>query len=244
MARQRIVFNDGETGQETLRRMASVDRYNSWIYSRLRPYLGQRILEVGCGLGNMTGYFLDRERVVALDRLRESVEMVADMYRDQPSVQCVEGDICDAELVARLGPHQFDTAVCINVLEHIENDALAIRMMARAVGHGGRVIVLAPACPSLYGSLDIGLGHYRRYRLSALSKVLEAVGCEIEDAFHMNVAGIPGWFLNSRILKRRLLPRKMLGLFNCLTPIFCALEQALNPPCGLSVVVVARVRAK
>ena len=239
--RQPIVFDDPDTGRETLRRMASVDHYNSWIYRRIRPYLGRRILEVGCGLGNMTGYFLDAELVVSIDRLRESVALVQDQYRHLSNVEALEGDICDPALLPRLRSRSLDTAVCINVLEHVEDDVGALRMMARAVEPNGRVVVLAPAGRRLYGSLDVGLGHYRRYDLPELRRKVESTGCKVEDAFYMNVAGIPGWFLNSRVLKRALLPRRMLGLFNLLAPLFDAAERVLRPPLGLSAVEVGRV---
>ncbi len=239
--REPVLFGEVETGQETLRRMASVERYNSWIHSRISPFLGERLLEVGCGLGNMTGYLLNRELVVAVDRLPESVSRVRDLFDHSPNLQAVEGDICDRRVVAGLLPYSLDTAVCINVLEHIENDALALRMMSRAVGNGGRVVVLAPAGAFLYGSLDIGLGHYRRYDLHDLVRKMEFAGCRVKMAFHMNVAGVPGWLLNSRILKRRLLPTDMLAVFNLLVPVFDRVERLVKPSVGLSVVVVGEV---
>ncbi|MBK7201357.1 hypothetical protein [Candidatus Amarolinea dominans] len=67
---------DDPIGRETLRRMASVDRYNRWIYDEIAPYAGRRLLEVGCGIGNMTSYFLGLDEVVGLDRLPSSVRYV------------------------------------------------------------------------------------------------------------------------------------------------------------------------
>src|SRR5579864_9017661 len=54
-------------GVETLRRMESVDRYNRWIHHEFAPYIGSRILEVGCGIGNMSEFLRDVPSVVALD---------------------------------------------------------------------------------------------------------------------------------------------------------------------------------
>ncbi len=199
------------------------------------------MLEIGCGLGNMTGYLLDRELVVAVDRLPESISMVKELFGRRSNVRAVVGDICDPGLLDRIRSYSVDTAVCINVLEHIENDVLALRMMAQAVGNGGRIVVLAPAGEYLYGTLDVGLGHYRRYQLSDLARKLESAHCRVEAAHHMNAAGVPGWLLNSKILKRRLLPRNMLEAFNILAPVLDRLERVLKPPLGLSALVVGEV---
>ncbi len=221
--------------------MASVERYNAWIHSRISPFLGRRVLEVGCGLGNMTGYLLDREIVVAVDRLPESVSAVKGLYGGSSNLRAIAGDICDLDVLSQVRRFSVDTAVCINVLEHIQDDAVALRRMAQAVGVGGRIVILAPAGEYLYGSLDIGLGHYRRYRLSDLVQKLESAHCRIETACHMNAAGVLGWLLNSRVLRRKLLPKNMLSAFNFLAPVFDSVEQVFKPPVGLSALVVAEV---
>ena len=73
-------------GVKTLQRMARVDRYNDWVARVLRPYLGRRILEVGCGIGNMTPYLLDAERVTCIDVLPESVAHAQEQVAHLPHV--------------------------------------------------------------------------------------------------------------------------------------------------------------
>src|SRR6266568_6432373 len=65
-------------GAATLERMATAPRYNRWMFDRLRPWVGRRVLEIGAGIGNMSAFLVDRERVVLTDtepyylgRLRE-----------------------------------------------------------------------------------------------------------------------------------------------------------------------------
>jgi 2-polyprenyl-3-methyl-5-hydroxy-6-metoxy-1,4-benzoquinol methylase len=225
------------TGRETLERMASVDRYNAWIYKVIKPWLGLRILEVGCGIGNMTRYFLKNSRqVVALDVLPESVACV----RQQYSLLALEGDICDDSVVEKLhAEYDFDTVVCLNVLEHIPDDGKALKNMFRLLKLGGHLVLYVPAGNYLYGTLDEALGHYRRYNRQQFHDVVSGQGYKIEKIFYMNVAGIFGWYLNSKILKRRILSEKMLSLFNLLTPLFTLVECVIKPPFGQSLVCIA-----
>src|SRR5207244_5733096 len=67
-----------QVGAATLERMAAAPRYNRWMFDRLRPWVGRRVLEVGAGIGNMSAFLVDRERLVLTDtepyylaRLRE-----------------------------------------------------------------------------------------------------------------------------------------------------------------------------
>ncbi len=234
-------IGDGQqdAGVETLRRMASVDKYNDWIFDRIEPHVGQRILEVGCGLGNMTPYFLGREQLVSIDVLPASTRQVQGRFGGQLNFRAFCADICAAETFEALRPYRFDTAVCLNVLEHIKDDTLALRHMADLLEPGGKLILFVPAGQFLYGQLDAALLHHRRYDAEGLRRQVERAGLSVEMLQHMNPAGIPGWFLASRVLHRETPPRMLLGLFNVLTPAFRWLEDRVRMPVGLSLICVA-----
>lgn len=237
-------YADERIGQETLRRLASVQRYNDWLFDELRAHVGQRVLEVGCGIGNMTGYFLDRELVVALDILPEALEAAITKFPGRPNLKLVHGDIADPTLLPRLQDYNFDTVACLNVLEHVRADAQALRHMYELLRPGGHLLLFVPAGRYLYGTLDEGLRHWRRYEREPLRELVAAQGFEIIRLVYMNLAGIPGWWLSSRVLKQRILPRRMLGLFNTLAPLFIRVErslQRLGPlPVGQSLLCIAR----
>src|SRR5206468_3056609 len=55
-----------QVGAATLERMAAAPRYNRWMFDRLRPWVGRRVLEIGAGIGNMSAFLVDRGRVVLL----------------------------------------------------------------------------------------------------------------------------------------------------------------------------------
>ncbi len=230
-------------GVETLRRMASVRHYNQWIYEELAPFAGQRLLEVGCGIGNMTGYFLDRELLVGIDRLPASVEYTRQRFKDHANVEIFQGDIVDPDILPRLKPYRFDTAICINVLEHIREDGRALRHIWQTLKPDGRLLLLVPAGKYMYGTLDQALGHFRRYERAELGERVREAGFHLIQLRYMNLAGIPGWYLNSRILKRHLLPQSQLRWFDRLAPFFIRTERFLRRgwdiPAGQSLICIA-----
>jgi SAM-dependent methyltransferase len=227
-------------GVETLLRMADVTAYNDWVYRRIRPYLGDRLLEVGSGIGNMSGYYADRDLLVCVDLLAESLDLVRDKLGERPNLVTVQGDVCAESTVARLATFRFDTAVMLNVLEHIEDDAAALAAIHRVLAPQGRLVLLLPAEHYLYGTLDRALGHFRRYEPGDVRALVPAAGYEIELLEYMNLPGIVGWFLNGRVLRRRLLPRPQLAAFNTLAPLFERLEGSVAPPRGQSLLVICR----
>jgi SAM-dependent methyltransferase len=224
-------------------RMASARQYNRWIYEELAPFAGQRVLEVGCGIGNITRYFVDRTLVVAIDRLPASVAYARSRFRGLPNVIVLPGDITDPAILPDLAAYAFDTVISINVLEHIEEDVAALRRMAAVLPSGGRLLLWVPAGRYLYGTLDEALGHVRRYEREELAEKVEAAGFRILKLHYVNLLGIPGWFLNSRVLGRWLLPRGQLRLYDIVAPPFIWLERRIRRvwdlPLGQSLVCVA-----
>jgi SAM-dependent methyltransferase len=212
-------------------------RLNRWIFDRLEPWLGQRVAEVGSGLGTITELMLDREHVLATELEDQFLDRLRERFGRHPNVAVEKLDLEDVP-VERLAAHRLDTIVCVNVLEHVKDDVGALDRLRRSVVPGGRLLLYVPALSWLYGSLDRGLQHHRRYSRAALEEALAAAGWRIRHLSWMNVMGIPGWFLNSRLLRRKLLPVKQVSLYDRLTPLF-RLEERLKPPIGMSLVVAA-----
>src|SRR5581483_3763459 len=167
-------------GIETLLRMADVATYNDWVYRQISPFLGERVLEVGSGIGNMTPYYADRPLLVCVDLLAESLELARQKVGARENVAFVQGDICADATVETLGHYRFDTAVMLNVLEHIPDDARALACIHRLLAPGGRLLLLVPAERYLYGSLDRALGHHRRYERRPLRGLLVRSGYTVE----------------------------------------------------------------
>jgi len=231
-----------DIGARTLRRMSRMGVYNEWLHNRFDAFLGRRVLEVGAGVGNQTRYFGDRDRIVASDIEPHYTRELTARFERHASVRVASFRFplkaADREDLRR---ERLDTVVCLNVLEHIEDDRGTLKDFAAVLDPGGRLVLLVPAMPSLYGTLDINLNHCRRYDLEPLRQLLQEAGFEVETLRYLNRPGVFGWWLNSRVLKRRVLPRAQLATFRWIMPLL-RLEERRAPRFGMSLLALARRR--
>ncbi|MFQ5670201.1 MAG: glycosyltransferase [Acidobacteriota bacterium] len=234
----RCRFTVEDIEHETLRRMAATDRYGRLIVERIAAHIGPRVLEVGSGIGNISGHLGRREILVVSDVSDQYLTILKRRFSGNSRIKVVRYDLAEGARSDLQGLN-LDTVICLNVLEHIEDDAAALRGLAGLLSPGGRLILLVPAHPCLYSNLDRRLDHHRRYRRSALVKLLESNGFSIEHLSHFNMLGALGWWVNGRLLRRRILPGAQLRLFGFLS-FLLRLESRFTPPFGLSLVVFAR----
>lgn len=218
--------------------MAAAKNYFAWQGRLVTRELGRRVVEVGCGVGNFTGLLLDRDVVVALDVEADCVERLRARYPDKPNLHAFACDADSAEFhdVARFRP---DSCVCLNVLEHIEDDRAALGRMASVLSPGGVIVLLLPAFPSLYGPIDRNLGHHRRYSRASVRRLAGATGLRIRKLRFMNTVGFFGWWVNANILRREAQSEGQIGFFDrYIVPVMSRVEDLVAPPFGQSLLVV------
>jgi SAM-dependent methyltransferase len=226
----------------SLEMMDGAVNYLKWIADCLGGNLGDRVIEIGAGLGGLTQYLLQKELVVAVDTYHRYVEYLREHYSAYENIVVEEIDVTDPAILG-LASYRADSVVSINVLEHIEEDVLALRHMCGLLGKGGRLALLVPAMPALYGSFDASVGHYRRYGRKDLSLKLSEAGFTVKKMFYMNAVAVPGWFLNYRVLGKKVVPAGQARLFDRLVvPWLRPLEEAVRPPFGLSLVALCEKR--
>lgn len=223
-----------EVGAATLERMAGAPAYNRWMYDRLAPWIGNRILEIGSGIGNMSQFFIGRERVVLTDTDAAYREALKRRF-DRPGLTVSELALPDVP--PSLTDERFDTIICLNVLEHIRDDVASLVAMRDMLQEAGHLVLLVPALPAIYGSLDRMLGHYRRYTPKVLRQRYQEAGLEVRHMEWFNLAGIPGWWLTGRVLRRRMIPSGPLALYDKLVPLF-RLERHLPFRVGQSLIAI------
>ena len=223
---------------EDQERMARAKNYFAWQGRLVTPELGRRVVEVGCGIGNFTGTLLDRDVVIALDIDPHCTERLRRRYPDRKNlhvVTCDAGNYAFSELAA----FRPDSCVCLNVLEHIENDRAAIAGMASVLAPGGIIVLILPAFPSLLGPIDKNLGHYRRYTRRSIVRLAGAAGLRIKKAHYMNVSGFFGWWANAHIFRREAQSERQIEFFDrYVVPLQARLESVAPPPFGQSLFVV------
>ncbi|MFP2932478.1 methyltransferase domain-containing protein [Pyxidicoccus sp. 3LG] len=227
-------------GYTTLERMDGATHYNQWLARRFREHLGRRVLEIGAGIGTITRELEPGlELLVALEVDRFYVDRLKNLFRGKPHVRPYLSDVALADWES-LKSERLDTIVLSNVLEHIPDDGSAVRRFRQILSPGGRVVILVPALQQLFGAIDEAVGHHRRYTPSTLRAVLEGNGFEVEKLEWMNLAGLPGWFVNSRLLRRRAVPKLQLKLYDTLAPFLARAESHVKLPVGMSLFAVAR----
>jgi len=224
---------------ETLRRLSKMSRFNPWLYSKIEPWIGQRILEVGCGLGNITRFFADRPKVVGIDFSDDHLQEFRQRNPDLDRIELHRYDAGNPALVD-LGRGSFDTIVCLNVLEHVEHDERALESFWHLLEPGGHLALLVPAFPALYGTLDSNASHMRRYTRPGLDALLNEQRFNLLKMKYFNLFGLPGWWFCGKILKQPILPANGLGWYERLMPVFRFIEELTGPPLGLSLIAIAR----
>ena len=230
------------TGEATLELFRENDSYTEFLWLRLaemspRPCVG-RVLEIGCGIGNLTRILLraaDVEYLHAVDMDPAYVERVraeVDDSRLEVSAALAEEFCPERHLMPGKG---FDCIVASNVVEHIEDDVRVLSNFRRLLSPGGVILILVPAHRFLYSSLDRHLSHFRRYRKADLENLARQTGLRLLRARHFNPIGAAGWWLNGKLLRRKVLPAGQLSLYNRFAIPLSNLADRCNPfPLGIS----------
>src|SRR5262249_7517541 len=149
---------------------------NKWMADTIRPFVGSRVLELGAGIGSLTRHLArQRLRYVATDVESEHLARLRTQFQSRPNLEIRPCDLTNPEDFTPF-LDQMDTVICLNVVEHVQNDRTAFLNIASALIKGGRAIILVPEGQSVYGSLDAVLGHHRRYSQEELREKMEQAG--------------------------------------------------------------------
>ncbi len=228
---------DGDAVSHSLAVLSEVYHYNHWVFDSIRDYLRGGVVEVGAGIGNITQFLLNLERVVCLEPFDPYCRYLRRRFEPHRNVTVLGRAIEDCP-----GPDvpdgTFDSVICLNVLEHIADDLGALRRMADLARPGGRVVVFVPAMPILYGEMDRAMGHIRRYTLGALRRLFDQAGLRPIRARYMNLIGAAAWLWRGRIRRKPTVPESATKIFDRMVPFISAIERMLPVPFGQSVLVV------
>ena len=222
---KRDVYKDRSA--EILDTLAGAPRFNRWMADTLRPFLGDHVMEVGAGIGNLSAQLCRRRKCyIASDRNPEYMARLSARLKHHPAVRLISADLESSEDFAPY-ERQLDSVLCLNVLEHINEDRAALSNLFRVLRPGGKAVILVPEGMRAYGTLDEVLGHYRRYSEEELSSKVRAAGFQLETLIRFNRPTRPAWFLNGRILKRRTISRFEIFFFDRLVWLWRKIDSLL-----------------
>ncbi len=225
-------------GLHTLEAISTAGRFNRWMFEQVQPYMRGRILEVGSGIGNISQFFIEQAADITLSDLRENY--CEALRHHFPGREVLNLDLVHPafhqQYAALLG--HFDSAFALNVVEHIDDDGLALKNMSALLKPGGRMLILVPAVPLLYNQIDRGLYHYRRYRMKQLLQLFAGCRLEVEQHWHFNALGIPAWITGGWLMRKKEIEKGQMNAYDKLVPFARILDKLTFNRIGLSVIAV------
>src|SRR5262245_31317498 len=133
------IFVQDAYGSQILARLSRAPRFNAWMADVIRPYCGERVLEIGSGLGNLTTRLIPRPKYVASDINPLYLQTLHNLRIDRPYLSASYCDVTNLSSFPMAdGP--YDTVICLNVLEHVDDDHAALQHLRSALMPGGKAI--------------------------------------------------------------------------------------------------------
>jgi glycosyltransferase involved in cell wall biosynthesis len=225
-------------GRGMLNSLTGTPRYIDWIVSLVRPHLRDTVLEVGAGIGHFSGRLMGR-RVLYLAGERDPLYLHALQNRFVRTVN-VQVRHLDPDVASSFeGLQGFESALCVNQLEYVEDPAATLHAIAGSMAPDGKLVLLVPQGRRLYSGVDRELGHKRRFDAEDMRSLLSAAGFVVEREYQLNKVGKAVWYLSGQVFGLKRIPKLSLKIYDKTVWIWRPLERLL-PGKGLSLVLIAR----
>ena len=231
-------------GSLTLETISKADKFNYWMYQTIKPFCKGKVLEIGSGIGNISGFFVKDNYDILLSDIRASYCLkLKEKFKKSKNILGIESINLthpDFDKVYEIHLKKYDTVFALNVVEHIKNDLLALENCNKLLTENGYAIILVPSYQKLFNYYDIELGHYRRYNKKSLSNIFNKTNFEIIHKQYFNFIGLFGWYINGSILKKKTIPKGQMQLYNTSVPIIKIIDKIIFCAMGLSTIIVAK----
>ncbi|MCC6342984.1 MAG: glycosyltransferase [Bryobacterales bacterium] len=229
-------------GRAFLNNLSGTPQYLSWITRIARPYLGDVVLELGAGIGNLTGRLMARRQLyAAAENDPLYLHSLNNRCLRTPNVRVVKLNPADPAGYSQFD-RGFDTILCMNVLEYLDNPERAVASAAKLLEPGGRFVVLVPQGKTLYSNLDRTLGHKRRFARGDIEGMLANEGLAVEKSHQLAKIGALAWWLFGKMGRQKQISKLWLKLFDKTVWVWRRVDFLL-PWNGLSLVLVARKKS-
>lgn len=214
---------------------------SQWMYDQFKDKIKGDILEIGSGIGTYSEKLINdfpTSKIVLSDISENYVEDLKKRFV-LPNVESVIFDLNNKVHFQRVGKNKFDTIIALNVIEHIEDDYVALDFIYEMLKQNGKALILVPAHQSLYNNIDRKVGHYRRYSKKTLLELIDKTNFQIDDVYFYNASGILGWILSGNILQKDEIEEDTYTIYDKMIPLIKIIEKyLLFRSIGISLIVI------
>jgi 2-polyprenyl-3-methyl-5-hydroxy-6-metoxy-1,4-benzoquinol methylase len=200
--------------------------YTRWVLDAFDGLIGRRVLEIGIGHGGYVDHLPQCEAYLGVDIDADSV---AAARVARPKYEYLQADVAAPDFLKVLGERRFDTVLCLNVLEHIEDHGLAVANLLKTLQSGGHLLLFVPAFEALYSPLDRFAGHYRRYTRKELAQLIPVGAGQVVRNEYFNPIGGIGWWANKFMPHKSLNDGAVNGQVRLFDRYVLPISRRLNP---------------
>ena len=213
--------------------------WKKYWHNHIKKYTGNKILEVGAGIGATAEIFNQKEkpkRWICLEPDSNLCKIIEEKKKRgiiNDNIEVKNGTLSSIEFY-----DTFDMILYIDVLEHIENDKEELVRASRLLDENGRIIILSPAYNFLYSAFDEKIGHFRRYDKKLIHNIIPA-SLKIIEIKYLDSAGFFASLANKIILKSSNPTRQQVKFWDrFLVPISQWMDPLIMYRAGKSILVV------
>lgn len=153
-----------------------------------------RVLDAGCGTGRNLQRYARLGPTQGIEPSSEAVRFCHQRGLENVHQATLERLPFDAQ--------SFDLMIATDVLEHVDDDAVALRELRRVAAPNAALVLTVPAYRWLWSAEDDRLGHRRRYTRGQLQRAVEANGWRPRLATYFNLLLLPPIALARRFRRR------------------------------------------
>jgi SAM-dependent methyltransferase len=229
------------TGDFEFAALNEAKNYRRALLREFSSALQGQVLEVGAGIGQITGMLLQNPAIQKLASIEPDPKFCARLRADFPAHTLIQGTIDNLP-----GHAAWNAILSVNVLEHIKADERELAVYRQKLAsEKGALCLFVPARPEIYAPIDRDFGHFRRYTKLELRQKLERAGFEILRLRYYNFAGYFGWWLNFCVLKKNGFDLSAIRFFDrfIFPPVHGLETKICPPPIGQSLLAVARAKS-
>ena len=229
-------------GLETLQALQDADAFNKWMYSQIAAYIESPVLEIGSGIGNISKCCIAEGHSLMMTDIRlEYIDFLKRGFSEKEQ-EVIQLDLVDKNFDEKFHGYfgKFKTVFALNVIEHIENDSLAIRNATKLLSAGGKLIILVTAHALLYNKIDRNLFHFKRYGFRDLGKLMHTAPLILESVKGFNSLGIAAWIYGGLFSRKGVIAGGDMKFYNRLVPIAKWIDKITFFKLGLSTIAVSR----